>query len=1080
MLGDLGIGKTTLTLNYLEVMWIKFIKNPSKNSIPVYIALNKEMVNDSFEIIVQKHFQKQGILFELVHLYYFMLLFYKGFFTIILDGFDFLADGLDFERQKICFQKFLPKEDCRGKVILTCRTHYFRSINEQKDTIISGETTDFYSEAIIAPCTQIIYLQEFSEDQVAEYVKKCGHEEDLKRIKEIYNFYEMSKRPLLLKLIINSMNELEKNQDPTIIVSLYKHYINAWLKRDELPDNRSIMDKATKKSLMIELAWKMWDSGTFHIHHESLMNFLQKKHSDKHLKESELEKILRNTMRASFLNRDTEGNFSFMHQSFMEYFVALNIYEAASSNSAQLPKILKTKRFNPAINHFLAMFDYETNILITSLHNILEQTYQEKISENALNILYSKARFNCGMHKEFDTAQSEKMIQSTKDIFPKKLRLSGANLNAMNLRGAWLEKANLSQSDLSHTKLSYSILTRARFIGCNLTKADFTYAKASEAVFKEANVTETNFSFCQLHSSDFRGALHTDSANFSNAEGVSDSLISQKLIIPVVQKGGHCRKVEISTISHDDILCASGGNDGLIFVYNKGDLRIRWVFEGHTGSIVCLQFSKDHKRLISGSSDKSVRLWNIEKGKLAHVFSGHTQAVTSVCFSPNEQIIASGSYDKSVRLWNANTYDLIACLTDAKTFIQSIYFPESNDIISAIDIDQREYQWLIETNQLIAEESNSASPAINKTDSRLDNLTGHQSGINCVSFSTDGHFLVCASMDQTVRIWNLKKAKVEQVIQEHKGEVSSICVAPNENWFASASYDKTIKIWDLSTGKHKLTLTGHSARVYDISISKVQNRSILASAGNNDRIFLWDSSTGEKIGELIAPDRCRIITVDFSPDATIIAASGNTGNIYLWDLVTRKHIHTLESHHSGIEAISFSNDAKWLASASQDKTVRLWNMDNHDINFLFTGHEDEVLTVCFANTQPLLASGSRDNTVRIYNFETRKCIAVLENHMGRVLSVCFAPHDKYLIAAGEAGRLQFWDYRKNQVILYRYFFEEDAWLNLLPDGRFDGNDNGIRYLSYTEQDTLISKRASELKNENFKPDEVLDAFARYL
>jgi WD40 repeat protein len=59
-----------------------------------------------------------------------------------------------------------------------------------------------------------------------------------------------------------------------------------------------------------------------------------------------------------------------------------------------------------------------------------------------------------------------------------------------------------------------------------------------------------------------------------------------------------------------------------------------------------------------------------------------------------------------------------------------------------------------------------------------------------------------------------------------------------------------------------------------------------------------------------------------------------------------------------------------------------------------------------------------------------------------VYTVCFAPNGKYLVAAGAAGRLQFWDFKKVQTFLYRYAFGPGAWLDLLPDGRFDASPEG--------------------------------------
>jgi len=58
-------------------------------------------------------------------------------------------------------------------------------------------------------------------------------------------------------------------------------------------------------------------------------------------------------------------------------------------------------------------------------------------------------------------------------------------------------------------------------------------------------------------------------------------------------------------------------------------------------------------------------------------------------------------------------------------------------------------------------------------------------------------------------------------------------------------------------------------------------------------------------------------------------------------------------------------------------------------------------------------------------------------------------------------RLQFWVVEKGETFLYRYAFGPGAWLGLLPDGRFDASPEGIRYLCYTEQGTLNSRRTDE-------------------
>src|SRR5262249_31911383 len=59
--------------------------------------------------------------------------------------------------------------------------------------------------------------------------------------------------------------------------------------------------------------------------------------------------------------------------------------------------------------------------------------------------------------------------------------------------------------------------------------------------------------------------------------------------------------------------------------------------------------------IVSGSDDKTLRLWDLASGSCLHTLEGHTQSVMSVEFSPDGSQILSGSYDHSLRLWEATT-----------------------------------------------------------------------------------------------------------------------------------------------------------------------------------------------------------------------------------------------------------------------------------------------------------------------------------------------------------------------------------------------------------------------------------------
>jgi len=193
----------------------------------------------------------------------------------------------------------------------------------------------------------------------------------------------------------------------------------------------------------------------------------------------------------------------------------------------------------------------------------------------------------------------------------------------------------------------------------------------------------------------------------------------------------------------------------------------------------------------------------------------------------------------------------------------------------------------------------------------------------------------------------------------------------------------------------------------------------------------------------------------------------------LWPAVQR-------GHAASVNAVACSPDGTLLASGGSDGVIRLYCVSNGRLLHVLEGHQDWVTAVAFTSDGAWLASGSHDHSVRLWEVAQGRQVRVLEGHLGPVSAVAIAPNGTYLVAAWAAGRLQFWDIMRGETFLYRYSFGPGAWLDLLPDGRFDASPEGMRYLGYTEPGTLKAYRAEELQREFYDPEAVRAVLAKYV
>ena len=81
-------------------------------------------------------------------------------------------------------------------------------------------------------------------------------------------------------------------------------------------------------------------------------------------------------------------------------------------------------------------------------------------------------------------------------------------------------------------------------------------------------------------------------------------------------------------------------------------------------------------------------------------------------------------------------------------------------------------------------------------------LTGHEGNIDDLSISKDGLFLLSASKDKTVRVWNMSEpTKPPLVLDDHSNWVWSADISPQNDFVYTVNEDGYLRIWPLSMSK---------------------------------------------------------------------------------------------------------------------------------------------------------------------------------------------------------------------------------------------------------------------------------------
>ncbi|KAM0256784.1 hypothetical protein ACHAQJ_004736 [Trichoderma viride] len=247
-----------------------------------------------------------------------------------------------------------------------------------------------------------------------------------------------------------------------------------------------------------------------------------------------------------------------------------------------------------------------------------------------------------------------------------------------------------------------------------------------------------------------------------------------------------------------DKVIVVGTKNGELQLFDVASASLLDSVAAHEGAIWALQVHPDGRSVVSGSADKSAKFWDFKivqeqvlgtkrtTPKLKLVQSRTLKVsddILSLRFSPDSKLLAVSLLDSTVKVFFVDSLKLYLNLYGHKLPVLSMDISYDSKLIVTSSADKNIRIWGLDFGDC------------HKA------LFGHQDSILQVAFvphnsDGNGHHFFSSGKDRTIRYWDGDKFEQIQRLDGHHGEVWSIAMSHSGNFLVTASHDKSIRVWD--------------------------------------------------------------------------------------------------------------------------------------------------------------------------------------------------------------------------------------------------------------------------------------------
>ncbi|XP_015601128.1 uncharacterized protein LOC107270542 [Cephus cinctus] len=315
--------------------------------------------------------------------------------------------------------------------------------------------------------------------------------------------------------------------------------------------------------------------------------------------------------------------------------------------------------------------------------------------------------------------------------------------------------------------------------------------------------------------------------------------------------------------------------------------------------IFCMAWTPEGRRLVTGASSGEFTLWNGLTFNFETILQAHDSPVRTMVWSHNESWMVTGDHAGYVKYWQSNMNN-VKMFQAHKEAIRGLSFSPTDHKLATCSDDGTVRIW----------------DFLRCHEERI--LRGHGADVKCVHWHPQKSLVISGSKDnqQPVKLWDPKTGQSLATLHAHKSTVMDVKWNENGNWLVTASRDHLLKLFDLRNLSQEVqTFRGHKKEASSVAWHP-SHEGLFCSGGSDGAILFWHVGADKEVGAIEQAHDSIVWTLAWHPLGHILCSGSNDHTSKFWtrnrpgDLMRDKYnLNTLPAGSAGIDDHEIADEA---------------------------------------------------------------------------------------------------------------------------------------------------------------------------